>query len=305
VVLLASGKPVPISQVKNGDKVLATNTKTGKTSAEAVTAVLVHHDTNLYDLTVKTKAGTEVIHTTSSHLFWDPSLKQWIPAKHLKKGEHLKTPDGSLAVADGGTTPKVHDSWMWDLTVPGNNDHDFYVLAGAHVDSYVSSYAGISASAILVHNIDCERATKNAGTIISNARNGIRRLLKAYQGKGGNYQGYHADAHSFTPERELEILSNPDAVYLSTGSRGNLIFQQGEDIVLTEGPGSRVGQIFTSYGPSGSLGDSGAAIYGGSPGDPGVPISKEMITEGWIPDTNGGWLPPAVQLFPKNLSEDG
>ena len=49
----------------------------------------------------------------------------------------------------------------------------------------------------------------------------------------------------------------------------------------------------------------GAAIYGGSPRDPGVPISKEMITEGWIPETNGGWLPPAVQLFPKILSEDG
>jgi hypothetical protein len=46
----------------------------------------------------------------------------------LKPGEHLKTPDGTIAVADGGTTPKMHDGWMWDLTVPGNNDHDFYVV---------------------------------------------------------------------------------------------------------------------------------------------------------------------------------
>jgi hypothetical protein len=58
-----------------------------------------------------------------------PSLHQWIPANHLKAGEHLQTPNGTLATADGGTTPKQHDGWMWDLTVPGNNDHDFYVEA--------------------------------------------------------------------------------------------------------------------------------------------------------------------------------
>jgi len=41
---------------------------------------------------------------------------------------HLKTPDGQSAVVVGGSVPAVHDGWMWDLTVPGNNDHDFYVL---------------------------------------------------------------------------------------------------------------------------------------------------------------------------------
>jgi hypothetical protein len=55
-----------------------------------------------------------------------PSLDKFIPADRLKRGERLKTPNGTLAVADGGTTPQVHDGWMWDLTVPGNNDHDFY-----------------------------------------------------------------------------------------------------------------------------------------------------------------------------------
>ena len=30
-------------------------------------------------------------------------------------------------MADGGTTPMTHDGWLWDLAVPGNNDHDFYV----------------------------------------------------------------------------------------------------------------------------------------------------------------------------------
>ena len=138
MVLLASGKKIPISQLKVGDKVLATNVKTGKTQAEPVAAVLVHHDTDLYDLTVKTSHGTAVIHTTTNHLFWDPYRKQWRPASTLKKGEHLKTSDGTIATSDGGSTPKVRDGWMWDLTVPGNNDHDFYVQAAT--------------TAILVHN---------------------------------------------------------------------------------------------------------------------------------------------------------
>jgi hypothetical protein len=34
------------------------------------------------------------------------------------KDEHLLTANGTVATADGGTTPKQHDGWMSDLTVP-------------------------------------------------------------------------------------------------------------------------------------------------------------------------------------------
>jgi pretoxin HINT domain-containing protein len=125
-VLLPSQATTAISNLKPGDKVIATNTTTGKPEPQTVQAVLVHYDTDLYNLTVKTAHGSEVIHTTSNHLFWDPHLYKWIPANHLKKGEKVDTPSGALATADGGTTPADHDSWMWDLTV--QNDHDFYVL---------------------------------------------------------------------------------------------------------------------------------------------------------------------------------
>jgi Bacterial toxin 30/Pretoxin HINT domain len=152
LVLLASGKTVPISQLKTGDTVLASDTKSGKDQPETVTAVMVHHDTDLYDLTVKTKTGTEVIHNTAGHLFWDPSLNQWLPASNLKPGEHLKTPDGTVAVADGGITPKVHDGWMWDLTVPGNNDHDFYVLPAQGGSSHHTHYVEDGDTPVLVHN---------------------------------------------------------------------------------------------------------------------------------------------------------
>jgi Pretoxin HINT domain len=143
-VLLADGKSVPISTLKVGDKVEAVDTKTGKNQTETVTAVLLHHDTDLYDLTVRSGGRTEVIHTTSSHLFWDPSLNYgWIPANHLKPSEKLKTPDGPPAVVVGGSVPAAHEGWMWDLTVPGDNDHDFYVIAGAPILVHNSGPCGI------------------------------------------------------------------------------------------------------------------------------------------------------------------
>ena len=165
-VLLADGNRIPIANLQPGDKVLATNTKTGKTSPEPITAVLVRHDTDLYDLTIKSRGRTEVIHTTSNHLFWDPSLDYgWIPAKHLKPGEKLKTPDGQSAVVVGGSVPAVHDGWMWDLTVPGNNDHDFYVA--------------VAATAVLVHN--CTEGGKIANNIADHAAE------RAQAGDGTHY----------------------------------------------------------------------------------------------------------------------
>jgi hypothetical protein len=56
-----------------------------------------------------------------------PHLHQWRSATKLTNSEHLKSPDGTTVTVVSGTTPKQHDGWMWDLTVPGNNDHDFYV----------------------------------------------------------------------------------------------------------------------------------------------------------------------------------
>jgi len=43
---------------------------------------------------------------------------------------------------------------MWDLTVPGNNDHDFYVLPQP-VASDHAYYMEAGAAPILVHNINC------------------------------------------------------------------------------------------------------------------------------------------------------
>jgi len=135
-VLLANGQREAISKLRRGQKVLATNTRIGKTTGETVTAVLVHHDTDLYDLGVKTAHGTAIIHTTSSHLFWDPASGRWAKAGSLKYGTALRTASGGAATVLGGGAPRHHDGWMWDLTI--TTDHDFYIAADS--------------TAMLVHN---------------------------------------------------------------------------------------------------------------------------------------------------------
>ena len=115
--------------------------------------MLVHHDSDLYDLTVKTAHGSEVIDTTSSHLFWDPAARTWVKAGSLKHGEHLLTADGTPAVASGGHVPADKDGWMWDLTI--QDDHDFYVLpaeSGNDGQYYYVNQDGVTA--VLVHNIN-------------------------------------------------------------------------------------------------------------------------------------------------------
>jgi hypothetical protein len=81
-----------------------------------------------------------------------PYLDKWVLANKLSKGERLKTPDGTLATADGGITPKRHNGWMWDLTVPGNNDHDFYVETAE--------------GAVLVHNASSAYVPPPPGKIL-------------------------------------------------------------------------------------------------------------------------------------------
>jgi Pretoxin HINT domain len=140
-VLLASGKAIPIARLQPGQKVLATNTRTGRTRAETISAVMVHHDTDLYDLVIRAGIKTAVIDTTRNHPFWDATAHRWIKASALRHGSHLRTPTGGHATVVRSWIPQQSTGWMWDLTIPG--DHDFYI--------------DTPAADILVHN--CNGAT--------------------------------------------------------------------------------------------------------------------------------------------------
>ncbi len=132
---------------------------------------------------------------------------------------------------------------------------------------------------------DILRALELAQRVVDDASRGKVRRAKNYHGRLPN-------------DLEHQILSNPDAVFVSTGKSARFIFLKGSNIVVTEGTGSNRGSIVTSYGPDGPRGTSGAASLGGSPNDPGLPVTQDMIIKGTIPTPGGDTIPPAIPIFP-------
>ena len=128
LVLMADGTKKPIKDVKVGDRVLATDTATGKTTARTVQAVMVNRDSNLYDITIKTPHGLQEVHTTTNHPIWSDTSHAWIPAAEVDKDSRLRTLNGEVATLVVGHALAASRSNMWDLTVA--QDHDFYVLVG-------------------------------------------------------------------------------------------------------------------------------------------------------------------------------
>lgn len=134
-VLLASGKTIPIAALTVGDKVTATDTTTGKHHTRAVAAVMVNHDTDLFDVTVRHAGTTATLHTTSGHPFWAANRHAWVRADQLTTTDTLTSTNGdTVTVAHTQAAPGAAD--RWDLTI--DTDHDFYVSAGDE--------------AVLVHN---------------------------------------------------------------------------------------------------------------------------------------------------------
>ncbi len=133
---LANGTTKPIADVKVGDQVEATDPTTGKTSAHFVTAVKVHDDRDLMDVSVKAADGqTGVLHTNAHHIFWDDSKHEWLRVDQLQVGDRLVTSDGAGAQVSSLVAVPGHQR-MWDLSVEGI--HSFYVETGH--------------GAVLVHN---------------------------------------------------------------------------------------------------------------------------------------------------------
>ncbi|MFC4607717.1 putative T7SS-secreted protein [Streptomyces maoxianensis] len=120
-------------------------------------------------------------------------------------------------------------------------------------------------------------------------------IQRAQDGKMKKAGNYHAHDHGFTEDMVMEILKKPDAVYHSTAGSGNLIFRQGEDIVVVRADRQGAGNVITAYGSSGIKGPSGAEALGGLPTDPGKPITHADVVEGRIPAKNG-YMAPAEQV---------
>ncbi|MFG2027728.1 putative T7SS-secreted protein [Streptomyces sp. NPDC048825] len=157
----------------------------------------------------------------------------------------------------------------------------------AYVDN---PYSGCDPLGLMPKYTKEEKAQKRIDKVVDEV------LGRAQNGEFKKHADYHGDtSHGFTDERVLEILKNPDAVYQSQGQSGNFLFRKDNDIAVVYGPGSKQGQAITAYGESGIKGDSGAQALGGSPSDPGKPVTHEDVVEGRIPGKFGN-LAPGVQI---------
>ncbi|MBT2467303.1 RHS repeat protein [Streptomyces sp. ISL-66] len=137
-----------------------------------------------------------------------------------------------------------------------------------------------------------EKAQKAKDVALKAIDDVIERAQEGAMKKAGNY---HAHDHGFSEDMVVKILRNPDAVYYSTAGTGKLIFRQGEDIVVVRADNIAPGNVITAYGSSGIKGPSGFEALGGSPSDPGAPITHTDVVEGKIPAKNG-YMAPAEQV---------
>ncbi len=150
LVLLADGRQIPISKVKPGMKVVATDPATSTTAARRVDAVIVHGGKHtMVDLTF---ADGSKITATDRHPFWDATTGQFTYAIDLRAGEKVREADGTLL------TITETRSYTADLTA--------YNLA---IDDIHTYYAG--ATPVLVHNTCGNPEELISGG--SNARDGV------------------------------------------------------------------------------------------------------------------------------------
>jgi hypothetical protein len=138
-VLLADGTTKRIAAVRVGDKVLATDPLTGRTTPEKVTDRHRNLDRDFADVTVvEADGGRAIIRTTADHPIWNATDRRWNAAADLESRDALRTARGRATVAD------VHRyagaRFMHNLTVA--NVHTYYVLAGR--------------TPVLVHNCEAD-----------------------------------------------------------------------------------------------------------------------------------------------------
>ncbi|WP_411138690.1 polymorphic toxin-type HINT domain-containing protein [Streptomyces sp. C10] len=97
-VALADGKRKRIEDVETGDRGIAIDPETGKTTTRpVVTTIITADDKHCTDLTIKSPSGDSSIIATDTHPFWSADKKKWINAGDLRPGTQLRTPQGATA----------------------------------------------------------------------------------------------------------------------------------------------------------------------------------------------------------------
>lgn len=112
----------PISEVEEGDHVLAYNEDVGKTGRYRVTDIISHRDQVVEYVTI----DGETLTTTPEHPFYTRELG-WVEADNLWVGAHVRKLDGSYGTVESVRVVQAPQR-MYNLTV--DEAHTFYVGDG-------------------------------------------------------------------------------------------------------------------------------------------------------------------------------
>jgi len=120
---MADGSSKLISKIKVGDKVMATDPKTGERGPRTVTRLWIHKG-KVVDLDV---VG-DMIATTEDHPFWNATDGEFQRADQVDRGEQLLAANGKFVRFVGIRSGSQRAATVYNLTVDGIHTH--YVLAG-------------------------------------------------------------------------------------------------------------------------------------------------------------------------------
>lgn len=95
-VLMADGTKKSISQIRVGDKVMATDPETGRSEARLVTALIRH--SGAHRMVAITLGDGTIVHATGHHPFWDQTVGRFVYASYVETGDHLLSANGSSPV---------------------------------------------------------------------------------------------------------------------------------------------------------------------------------------------------------------
>ncbi|SCF38194.1 polymorphic toxin-type HINT domain-containing protein [Micromonospora mirobrigensis] len=198
-VLMADGTTKPISELKVGDEVEATDPETGEQGDRRVTNLWIHED----DLGVLRVDG-EILETTDGHPFWNVTDHKWEAAGDLRPGDRLVTSRGDTVLVDRPLSAPSHRGLAYNLTVDGI--HTYYVIAGT--------------TSVLVHNTGSLPCVSNRISWQKQGRHVLGDPLHDNTGKG--YLNSHSDA-----QRVLDAYHSGEATVLGQMENGNIVVRYG------------------------------------------------------------------------------
>ncbi|MEW2352529.1 polymorphic toxin-type HINT domain-containing protein [Spirillospora sp. NPDC029432] len=138
LVVLGDGRLKPIQDVDIGDRVLATDPKTGSTRSRPVTDLISREEAKrLVDVDIATGARSGAvarITATDEHPFW-VAERGWVNAEDLARGDRLTAADGDRPAVRGA---RAYDRFERTYNFTVADLHTYYVVVGGR--------------AVLVHN---------------------------------------------------------------------------------------------------------------------------------------------------------